>query len=90
MEMCITNQVILPPPTIAYSPERVEEVRAQELQLASHEKQQILEFKSQLATASSEQMITEQSWLLEENSWAIRKWMNEIDSVKQSKDPNTT
>ena len=64
MEMCITSQFIFPPPTIACSPEKVEEVRATELQLASHEKQQILEFESQLAAASSKQLITEQSSLL--------------------------
>eukprot|EP00092_Neocalanus_flemingeri_P015764 GFUD01017066.1.p1 GENE.GFUD01017066.1~~GFUD01017066.1.p1 ORF type:complete len:2079 (+),score=577.03 GFUD01017066.1:73-6309(+) len=64
MEMCITSQFVFPPPTIACSPEKVEEVKAQELQLASLEKQQILEFESQLAAASSKQVITEQSSLL--------------------------
>ena len=39
-------------------------MRAQELQVANIEKQQILEFESQLAAASSKQLITEQSSLL--------------------------
>jgi len=64
MEMCITSQFVFPPPTIACSPEKVEEVKSQEVQLASLEKQQILEFESQLAAASSKQLITEQSSLL--------------------------
>ena len=82
MEMCITSQFVFPPPTVAASPEKLEEVRATETQVwSSHarvtsvkslplhqvcqlEKQQILEFESQLAAASSKQLITEQSSLL--------------------------
>ena len=62
MEMCITNQFVFPPPTT--SQEQGDEMRAQELQVANLEKQQILEFESQLAAASSKQLITEQSSLL--------------------------
>ena len=61
MEMCITNQFIFPPPT---QTENAEELRAREVQAAAHEKQQILEFESQLAAASSKQTITEQNSLL--------------------------
>jgi len=64
MEMCITNQFVFPPPTLAASSEKLEEVRTQEVQVASQEKQRILEFESQLAAASSKQTITEQSSLL--------------------------
>ena len=39
-------------------------MRAAELQVANIEKQQILEFESQLAAASSKQLITEQTSLL--------------------------
>ena len=41
-----------------------EDMRAAELQVANIEKQQILEFESQLAAASSKQLITEQTSLL--------------------------
>ncbi len=44
--------------------EKLEEMRATELQVAQIEKQQILEFECQLAAASSKQVITEQSSLL--------------------------
>jgi len=64
MEMCITSQFVFPPPTVAASPEKLEEVRATETQVCQLEKQQILEFESQLAAASSKQLITEQSSLL--------------------------
>ena len=64
MEMCITSQFVFPPPTVAASPERLEELRATETQVCALEKQQILDFESQLAAASSKQLITEQSSLL--------------------------
>ena len=60
MEMCITNQFIFPPPT---QTENADELRARELQYASNEKQQILNFESQLAAASSKQLITEQVFI---------------------------
>jgi hypothetical protein len=47
-----------------FLPEKLEEMRATELQVAQIEKQQILEFECQLAAASSKQVITEQSSLL--------------------------
>ena len=56
--------VCVPPPTLAASSEKLEEVRTQDVQVASQEKQRILEFESQLAAASSKQTITEQSSLL--------------------------
>ena len=62
MEMCITNQFIFPPPTS--TPEQAEELRTAELQVTNLEKQQILEFESQLAAATNKQLITEQSSLL--------------------------
>ena len=44
--------------------EQVEETKAKELQIASLEKQQILEFETYLAAASTKQTITEQTSLL--------------------------
>jgi hypothetical protein len=44
--------------------EQVEETKAKELQIAALEKQQILEFESYLAAASTKQTITEQTSLL--------------------------
>ena len=35
MEMCITNQFVFPPPTLASSSEKLEEVRANEMQVGS-------------------------------------------------------
>ena len=60
----IPSLLVLPPPTIAFIPEKVEEVRFQGLQLASFTKQQSLEIESQLAAASSKQLISVQSSLL--------------------------
>jgi integrator complex subunit 1 len=44
--------------------EQVEETKSKELQIATLEKQQILEFESYLAAASTKQTITEQTSLL--------------------------
>nr|CAD7438682.1 unnamed protein product [Timema bartmani] len=63
MEMCITNHFSYPPPTMAAG-DMVEEAKTKELQVASQEKQQILEFESYLAAASTKQTITEQTSLL--------------------------
>nr|CAD7403102.1 unnamed protein product [Timema poppensis] len=52
-----------PPPTMAAG-DMVEEAKTKELQVASQEKQQILEFESYLAAASTKQTITEQTSLL--------------------------
>ncbi|PNF16802.1 hypothetical protein B7P43_G18054 [Cryptotermes secundus] len=63
--MCIFmfSHFTYPPPTIAMG-EQVEETKAKELQIAALEKQQILEFESYLAAASTKQTITEQTSLL--------------------------
>ena len=63
MEMCITNQFLFPPPTLA-SGEQVEEIRAKEIQTATMEKQDILQFEIHLAAATSKQTITESNSLL--------------------------
>lgn len=63
MEMCITNHFQFPPPTMSMG-EGAEEARSKELQVAALEKQQILEFESYLAAASTKQTITEQTSLL--------------------------
>ncbi|XP_049803946.1 integrator complex subunit 1 isoform X1 [Schistocerca nitens] len=63
MEMCITNHFQYPPPTMS-SGELLDETKTKELQIAAVEKQQILEFESYLAAASTKQTITEQTSLL--------------------------
>ncbi|KAJ8668061.1 hypothetical protein QAD02_009724 [Eretmocerus hayati] len=63
MEMCITNHFSYPPPTMAL-PEIVEEERAKELRLEALEKQQILQYESYLAAASTRVQISEQNSLL--------------------------
>lgn len=52
------------PPLSNGSPELLEELKAKETQTASIEKQQIIEFESYLAAASTRQTITEQTSLL--------------------------
>ncbi|KAF4517621.1 hypothetical protein B566_EDAN002852 [Ephemera danica] len=59
MEMCITNHFIFPPPTMALLEEE-----NKEMQLAAIEKQQILEFESHLAAASTKVTINENNSLL--------------------------
>ncbi|KAJ8671079.1 hypothetical protein QAD02_002338 [Eretmocerus hayati] len=63
MEMCITNHCSYPPPTMAL-PEIVEEERAKELRLEALEKQQILQYESYSAAASTRVQISEQNSLL--------------------------
>ncbi|KAK7791007.1 hypothetical protein R5R35_007901 [Gryllus longicercus] len=63
MEMCITNHFQFPPPTMSVG-EGAEEARTKELQVTAVEKQQILEFETYLAAASTRQTITEQTSLL--------------------------
>ncbi|XP_063229314.1 integrator complex subunit 1 isoform X2 [Bacillus rossius redtenbacheri] len=63
MEMCITNHFSYPPPTMDNT-ELSEDAQAKELQMAAQEKEQILEFESYLAAASTKQTITEQTSLL--------------------------
>ncbi|XP_077980803.1 integrator complex subunit 1-like [Glandiceps talaboti] len=64
MEMCMTNHFSFPPPTMATDERTVEEIRSRELQLAQMEKQEILEFESHLAAASTRMHIDESSSLL--------------------------
>ncbi|KAF7414832.1 hypothetical protein HZH68_003321 [Vespula germanica] len=63
MEMCITNHFAYPPPTMAL-PEIMEQERAKELQFEAIEKQEILEYESHLAAASTRIQISEQNSLL--------------------------
>ncbi|KAG7214008.1 hypothetical protein KM043_001378 [Ampulex compressa] len=63
MEMCITNHFSYPPPTMAL-PEILEQERAKELQVEAIEKQQILEYETHLAAASTRIQISEQNSLL--------------------------
>ncbi|XP_012280876.1 integrator complex subunit 1 [Orussus abietinus] len=63
MEMCITNHFSYPPPTMAL-PEIIEQERTKELQVEVLEKQEILEYESHLAAASTRMQISEQNSLL--------------------------
>ncbi|XP_011642756.1 integrator complex subunit 1 isoform X2 [Pogonomyrmex barbatus] len=63
MEMCITNHFSYPPPTMAL-PEIMEQERAKELQVEAIEKQEILEYESHLAAASSRIQLSEQNSFL--------------------------
>ncbi|XP_063991596.1 integrator complex subunit 1 [Diachasmimorpha longicaudata] len=63
MEMCITNHFQYPPPTMAL-PEVIEQERAKELQIETLEKQEILEYESHLAAASTRVQISETNSLL--------------------------
>ncbi|XP_070581337.1 integrator complex subunit 1-like isoform X2 [Ptychodera flava] len=64
MEMCMTNNFDFPPPTMATDDRTVEEIKSRELQLAQMEKQDILEFESHLAAASTRMHIDESTSLL--------------------------
>lgn len=63
MEMCITNQFIFPPPTLALG-EKADEIKNRELQMSQIEKEQILLFEGHLAAASTKVQITESNSLL--------------------------
>lgn len=63
MEMCITNQFIFPPPTLALG-EKADEIRNRELQMSQMEKDKILLFESHLAAASTKVTIIESNSLL--------------------------
>ncbi|KAG8191071.1 hypothetical protein JTE90_008385 [Oedothorax gibbosus] len=63
MEMCITNQFIFPPPTMALG-EKADEIKSRELQMSQMEKEEILIFESHLAAASIKVAITETNSLL--------------------------
>ncbi|XP_012235506.1 integrator complex subunit 1 [Linepithema humile] len=63
MEMCITNHFSYPPPTMAL-PEIMEQERTKELQVEAMEKQEILEYESHLAAASTRMQLSEQNSFL--------------------------
>ncbi|XP_054707879.1 integrator complex subunit 1-like [Uloborus diversus] len=63
MEMCITNQFVFPPPTLALG-EKADEIRNRELHLTQMDIDQILLFESHLAAASTKVTITEANSLL--------------------------
>lgn len=63
MEICITNHFSYPPPTMAV-PEMIEQERAKELQVEAIEKQNILEYESHLAAASTRIQLSEQNSFL--------------------------
>ncbi|XP_072761874.1 integrator complex subunit 1 [Anoplolepis gracilipes] len=63
MEMCITNHFSYPPPTMAL-PEIMEQERTKEMQVEAIEKQEILEYESHLAAASSRIQLSEQNSFL--------------------------
>ncbi len=63
MEMCITNQFVYPPPTLA-SGEQADELRAKDAQTAALEKQDVLQLETHLAAATNKATITEANSLL--------------------------
>ncbi|XP_025155435.1 integrator complex subunit 1 isoform X3 [Harpegnathos saltator] len=63
MEMCITNHFSYPPPSMAI-PEIMEQERSKELQVEAIEKQDILEYESHLAAASTRIQLSEQNSFL--------------------------
>lgn len=63
MEMCITNQLVFPPPTMAMG-EKADEMCSTELQISQLERDKILEFEIHLAAASTKVTITEHNSLL--------------------------
>ncbi|XP_048256851.1 integrator complex subunit 1-like [Haliotis rufescens] len=64
MEMAMTNNFKFPPPTTATDDKVIEEIKNRERQIAQQEVQQILEFESHLAAATSKVTITEANSLL--------------------------
>ncbi|XP_031573151.1 integrator complex subunit 1-like [Actinia tenebrosa] len=64
MEMIMTNNCTFPPPTIAASNDEKEQIIAQDMQLVQIEKEEILQFESHLAAATTGVAITEQNSLL--------------------------
>lgn len=62
MEMCITNQFIFPPPTLAL--EKADDIMNRELQMSQIEKEKIIQFETHLAAASTKVTITESNSLL--------------------------
>ncbi|KAK3730373.1 hypothetical protein QZH41_020667 [Actinostola sp. cb2023] len=64
MEMIMTNNCVFPPPTIASTNEEKEQMIAQDMQLVQIEKEEILQFESHLAAATTGVNITESNSLL--------------------------
>ncbi|OWF40859.1 integrator complex subunit 1-like [Mizuhopecten yessoensis] len=64
MEMVMTRNYKFPPPTTASDEREVEDIKNQEKQVSEQEKQEILEFESHLAAATSKVTITETNSLL--------------------------
>ncbi|XP_061168184.1 integrator complex subunit 1-like [Saccostrea echinata] len=64
MEQVMTGNFAFPPPTMADGELTVDDIRNKEKQFAQQEKQQILEFESHLAAATSKVTITEANSLL--------------------------
>ncbi|XP_071131635.1 integrator complex subunit 1-like isoform X1 [Mytilus edulis] len=64
MEMVMTKNYVFPPPTTVVEDKTVSDIVDQERQIGEQEKQQILEFESHLAAASSKVTITEANSLL--------------------------
>ncbi|KAG1699623.1 Integrator complex subunit 1 [Nymphon striatum] len=63
IEISITGHHKFPPPTLALG-EKADDIRNKELQLAQLEKQEIIQFESHLAAASTNATITEETSLL--------------------------
>ncbi|XP_022317209.2 integrator complex subunit 1-like [Crassostrea virginica] len=64
MEQVMTGNYSFPPPTMADEEQTVDDIRNKEKQFAQQERQQILEFESHLAAATSKVTITEANSLL--------------------------
>ncbi|XP_069125387.1 integrator complex subunit 1-like [Argopecten irradians] len=64
MEMVMTRNYKFPPPTTASEDRDIEDIKNQEKQVSEQEKQEILEFESHLAAATSKVTITESNSLL--------------------------
>lgn len=64
MEMVMTRNYVFPPPTSVVEDKTSSDIIDQERQIAEQEKQQILEFESHLAAATSKVTITEANSLL--------------------------
>ncbi|XP_033752257.1 integrator complex subunit 1-like [Pecten maximus] len=64
MEMVMTRNYKFPPPTTASDEREIEDIKNQEKQVSEQEKQEILEFESHLAAATSKVTITESNSLL--------------------------
>ncbi|XP_060071544.1 integrator complex subunit 1-like [Ylistrum balloti] len=64
MEMVMTRNYKFPPPTTASDEREIEDIKNQEKQVSEQEKQEILEFESHLAAATSKVTITETNSLL--------------------------